>query len=337
MFLKAGTLDDLLRQVFKKLLNDGELIRPSRGRAREITGVLLKLDNPRARLSRTESKGKLFSALGELLWYLAKTNGLAFINYYLSAYAEESDDGETVYGGYGPRLFDMRGHDQVANVISTLRNSSSSRRAVIQLFDAADLAKRRIEIPCTCTLQFMIRRRRLHMFTYMRSNDAYLGLSHDVFAFTMLQEIIARSLDVQLGTYSHAVGSLHLYERHRKQAEQYLKEGWQSTSAMPRMPAGDPWPAIALLVQAERALRTTTPINTFGALRPYWQDIVRLLQIFCLSTNRKAAAVKRLQSQMSTTIYDVYIAERVKIADRPLSNTPVLMKKESSNGGGSKK
>lgn len=180
MYLTAATVDDLLRQVFGKLLKSPNVIRPSRGRARELAGVLLKLENPKARLSRTESKGKLFSALGELLWYLAKTNGLAFINYYLSAYAEESDDGETVYGGYGPRLFDMRGHDQIANVIAGLRKSPDSRRAVIQLFDAADLAKRRVEIPCTCTLQFMIRRRRLHMFTYMRSNDAYLGLPHDV-------------------------------------------------------------------------------------------------------------------------------------------------------------
>ena len=43
------------------------------------------------------------------------------------------------------------------------------------------------------------------MLTYMRSNDAYWGLPHDVFAFTMLQEILARSLTLELGTYKHAV------------------------------------------------------------------------------------------------------------------------------------
>jgi thymidylate synthase len=37
------------------------------------------------------------------------------------------------------------------------------------------------------------------MVTTMRSNDAYLGLPHDVFCFTMLQEIIARSLGREIG------------------------------------------------------------------------------------------------------------------------------------------
>jgi len=40
-------------------------------------------------------------------------------------------------------------------------------------------------------MQFMVRRRRLHLLTNMRSNDAFIGLPHDIFAFTMLQEIMA--------------------------------------------------------------------------------------------------------------------------------------------------
>lgn len=323
MYLVADTLDDLLRRVLRKLLRSPDVIRPSRGQAREIAGIFLKLENPKARLSRTESKGKLFSALGELLWYLAKTNGLAFINYYLSAYAEESDDGETVYGGYGPRLFDMRGHDQVANVIAGLRKSPDSRRAVVQLFDAADLAKRRAEIPCTCTLQFMIRRRRLHMFTYMRSNDAYLGLPHDVFAFTMLQEIVARSLNVGLGAYHHTVGSLHLYDKHRELAKLYLKEGWQSTSEMPSMPKGSPWKAIRALVKAERVIRTKKNARTRAArnLPPYWRDLVTLLQIYRYSTDRRPSELPKLQSQLSTNVYDTYISERARIAASPKIGT----------------
>src|SRR5918997_3528205 len=53
-----------------------------------------------------------FSALGEFLWYLIKDNQLDFILPYISAYADDSDDGLTVHGGYGPRIFDQRGHDQ---------------------------------------------------------------------------------------------------------------------------------------------------------------------------------------------------------------------------------
>jgi thymidylate synthase len=62
---------------------------------------MLVLNNPRARLSRTESKGKLFSALGELFWYLSKENNLEFIEYYLPKYKVESEDGISVRSGYG--------------------------------------------------------------------------------------------------------------------------------------------------------------------------------------------------------------------------------------------
>ena len=113
-------------------------------------GVLLQLSNPRARLSRTENKQVLFSCLGELLWYLAGSRELAFIELCLWQHEHESDDGVTVHGAYGPRLFHMRGgQDQVANVLSLLRARPTSRRAVIQMLDAADLATAHKDVPCT--------------------------------------------------------------------------------------------------------------------------------------------------------------------------------------------
>src|SRR5207247_7673262 len=97
------------------------------------------------------------------------------------------------------------------------------------------------DIPCTCTLQFMIRKDRLYLFTNMRSNDAFLGMAHDIFCFTMLQEIVARDLSIDIGTYKHSVGSFHLYETSVNSAKGYLSEGWQPTdTAMPPMPIGDP-------------------------------------------------------------------------------------------------
>ena len=51
------------------------------------------------------------------------------------------------------------------------------------------------------------------MTTYMRSNDLWMGFPYDVFQFTCLQTLLAMELDVELGTYTHVAGSLHLYER----------------------------------------------------------------------------------------------------------------------------
>jgi thymidylate synthase len=312
MYFSAKTIDDLLRPAFRKLLRSKRYVKASRGSMTELTGVLLELTNPRARLSRTETKGRLFSCLGELFWYLGKTDDLAFIAYYLSHYAKESDDGQTVYGAYGPRLFSMEGNDQIANVVKLLQTRRTSRRAVIQLFDAADIAEHHKGIPCTCTLQFMIREDRLIMFTNMRSNDVFIGLPYDVFAFTMLQEILARALGVEVGTYKHAVGSLHLYEDKRRLAEQYLKEGWQETVAMSAMPLGDPWPALNILLKAESNIRQGVGVDLQDLkLDNYWADLVRLLQIFRHHKDKNAGEITKSRKNLSSRIYNAYVRERL--------------------------
>lgn len=312
MYISAPTLDDLLRHVYEKLLKSRNHIQPSKGSATEFTGVLLKLSDPRCRLSRTEVKGTLFSCLGEFSWYLAGSNELGHITHYLPDYTQFSDDGVTTHGAYGPRLFGTGKNGQVQRIISLLKEKPDSRQAVIQLFGSADLMKKYKDVPCTCTMQFMVRHGRLHMLTTMRSNDVYLGLPHDVFSFTMLQEIIARSLGMDVGPYKHAVGSLHLYDKHREKVEQYLEEGWQMRIPMPSMPSADPWGGIRSFLEAERAIRLGEDLpNSMQDLDPYWADLIRILQIFKYtndpSTIRKASGLIR---KMHSNVYAPYIKKR---------------------------
>ena len=103
MYFRAATLDDILRGLFAALMERGVSVEASRGANRELIGVQLELEAPRARLSRTETRGRPFSALGEFLWYLTRDNRLDFIQPYIPAYADDSEDGQTVHGGYGPR------------------------------------------------------------------------------------------------------------------------------------------------------------------------------------------------------------------------------------------
>jgi thymidylate synthase len=311
-FYSETTLDDLMRAVVGEILENGQEIEPSKGSAREITGVLLELTNPRARLSGTETRGKPFSCLGELCWYLAKSDKLEFIEYYIPEY-EKYADGDKIFGGYGPRFFDWDGTDQVANVVSMLKRKRASRQAVIQLFDARDIIEEHKHIPCTCTLQFMIRRGQLLMFVCMRSNDAYRGLPHDIFAFTMLQELIARKLEVEIGSYKHTVGSLHLYEENFDSAKQFMNEGWQSTKTeMPDMPTGNPQPSLDLTLELEATIRidgVCDPAN-LKRLDPYWADLVRLLQVYrCkkYSDSQTIDTIRMIRREMSFPVYYPFI------------------------------
>lgn len=290
MHVVADTVDDLMRRIIDRLLKHGAPAAATRGGFREVVGAMLKLKNPRARLSVTERKGTLFSCLGELLWYLSASDDLDFIRYYIRNYSENSDDGRTLQGAYGPRLFLPYGGGQVDRAIKLLKENRTSRRAAIQLYQDSDLSvKRRFkDVPCTCTLQLILRNNRLTMLAYLRSNDAFLGLPHDIFAFTMLQELIARSLSVELGHYVHCVGSLHLYDKNAPAAREYLDEGWQETLSMPRMPHGDPWHRVRSLLEVESALRTRQTEPDKSDLEPYWQDIVLLLRALSLYRRAKS-------------------------------------------------
>ena len=269
----------MLLSLYPGLLAPELVIEGSRNPFREKLGVLFEITKPRARLSRTETRGKAFSALGELLWYLTGDNQLSFVERYIPHYRKESEDKIRVRGGYGPRLFNQRGHDQVAGVLRLLRERPTTKRAVVQIFDAEDTADSHLEVPCTTTFQFVIRDELLHMIVTMRSNDAFKGLPHDVFCFTMLQEIVARSLGREVGTYRQFTGSMHLYEGDRARAEAYITEGVQARREMPAMPVGDPWPSLTILLAAEARISRGEVFNAEAVTTaPYWADLVHLLQ-----------------------------------------------------------
>ncbi len=195
-------------------------------------------------------------------------------------------------------------------MIALLGERSASRRAVIQIFNAEDVASEHTEIPCTTTLQFFVRNECLHLIATMRSNDAYIGLPHDVFCFTMLQEIVARSLNCEIGSYRHFVGSMHLYDTDRAHARSLVDEGFQSRIEMPPMPAGDPWPAIQSVLTAEARIRTGEIFDAnLPGLDPYWSDLIRMLQIFFSSDDHY---IEALRDSMSFQRYRPYISSRVR-------------------------
>jgi thymidylate synthase len=93
----ADTLDDLLLKVFAQILKHGHRVKASKGWNKEISGVVLELRDPLARLSRTETKGTVFSCLGETLWYLSRSNQLQFIKYYIKMYTRFAEHDETIH------------------------------------------------------------------------------------------------------------------------------------------------------------------------------------------------------------------------------------------------
>lgn len=254
----------------------------------------------------------MFSALGELLWYLSGSNATEHITHYISKYSE-FDEGGIIFGGYGPRLRGMGQHDQLETVTRLLRERPSTRRGVIQLFAGSDLLEDHKDVPCTCTLQFLRREPGLDLVVYMRSNDVFTGLPHDVFCFTMLQELVARSIDAELGRYIHMAGSLHLYDENADAARRFLEEGWFATTEMPPMPAGNPISSVDELLAIEARLRGgADPMLETLPKDPYWADLVNLLVAFELDPLARSDDLAAVQGRMNSDIFDVHIADRIE-------------------------
>jgi thymidylate synthase len=160
----------------------------------------------------------------------------------------------------------------------------------------------------------MIRGGALHLVAHMRSNDVYKGLPHDVFCFTMLQEVAARSLGVELGHYSHSVGSLHLYKDDASKAERYLSEGWHQKVLMPPMPSGDQMGNIAELVAIEERIRVAGESPTNNSLNSYWQDIALLLDAFSSlarsPSDSHSATLRAARERVQSEAYRRYLLDR---------------------------
>ena len=310
MEIEGEGLDDVLMRLYEMLPCSGVPNIGTRGETFELLGVALRVRNPRARLSRSESRGKSFGPLGELLWYLSGRNDLAFIGEYIPPYTDEAETDGTIHGGYGPRLFAMRGQiDQIASITDLLKQRPTSRRAVIQLFDAEDIASPHKEVPCTTTMQFFQRAERLHMSVTLRSNDAYKGLPHDIFCFTMLQEMIARRLGIELGEYYQYVGSMHVYMNDLAALASYVDEGFHKLAEMPPMPQGDPFEYVPSLLACESRMRHGEYFDASTVFSDsYWADLVRLLQAFWASGLDDR--LDDLLSKFENPIYRPYLETR---------------------------
>lgn len=152
--------------------------------------------------------------VGEFLWYSAADDSLKGIQNYTHAWDRMSDNGITVNSNYGHKIHKFYGFDQWEYVKKMFMLDSNTRQAVIHI--KPPQTEKTNDTPCTVCLQFLVRDGKLHLTTYMRSNDIWMGFPYDVFNFCCYQIKMAMELGLEIGCYTHIAGSLHLYKRNSK-------------------------------------------------------------------------------------------------------------------------
>ena len=191
---------------------DGELIETHKDTSYEVLHYQTGLTNPAARIMVNPARPlNIVVAVARWVWLMAGNDRVEDIAYYEPKVRGFSDNGLTVPGScYGARLFNSQpGIDQIAGVIDRLSKDSGSRQASAVVWQPHDAVRNSNDIPCTHGMFFHIRDGLLDMCVTMRSNNAFRILPFNVFEFTMLQEVVAKSLGVPMGDYVHWAASMH--------------------------------------------------------------------------------------------------------------------------------
>lgn len=159
----------------------------------------------------------------EAAWIMSGMNTVRHIAPYSNRIAEFSDDGVFFKGAYGPKIT-----DQLPYVVECLSSDKDSRQALINIW--RENPRQSKDVPCTVSLQFLLREGKLFTIATMRSSDVWLGLPYDVFNFTMISVgvllLLAKKTGemYDLGNLTITAGSGHLYVTNKRLAEECFRD-----------------------------------------------------------------------------------------------------------------
>lgn len=262
-----------------EIMEGGDEVASRNGRTMELTHVGITLQKPLEREVLVPGrKVNLAAQIAETAWILAGRNDVGWLKHYLRRAPDFSDDGVAWRGGYGPRLrsWPVRDGgndsviDQIAYVVDTLRGSALSRQAVAMIYDPQIDTQPGKDIPCNNWLSFSSRLGRLDLHVAIRSNDLFWGWSGiNAFEWSVVQEVVAGLLGLQVGSLHFSTTSLHIYDQHWGRARDLSTEipAWPASTS-PRFSADAVGGTLdgfddllASWFQLESKIRTGTPLS----------------------------------------------------------------------------
>ena len=167
------------------------------------------------------------SVVYELLWFLNGDSNIKYLNdngvSIWDEWADENGDLGRIYGVQWRSWIDSKGKsiDQIQNLMHSLKNNPDSRRHIVSAWNVGDLDSMRLP-PCHILFQFYVVDNKLSCQLYQRSADIFLGIPFNIASYALLTVLIAKTLNLELGSFIHTIGDAHLYKNHIEQAKLQL-------------------------------------------------------------------------------------------------------------------
>tara|TARA_B100000809_G_C14974568_1_gene472179 strand:+ start:240 stop:884 length:645 start_codon:yes stop_codon:yes gene_type:complete len=150
-------------------------------------------------------------AIREWDWYLSGNPNGEAIAKYAPIWKNHMDLEGNVRSNYG---WQWNRGSQLDRIIDKLHANKNTRQALLSIYDGKEIGTYQYDTPCTSSIHFQIVNDKLCMSVNMRSNDLWFGFCNDQFCFSMLQEMVAKELGIEIGWYYHFASNMHLYDRH---------------------------------------------------------------------------------------------------------------------------
>lgn len=132
-----------------------------------------------------------------------------------------NDDFGNVYRRTG--TVQLKEIDQLANLITGLKNNPYDRRHILSAWNVGDLDQMALP-PCHVMSQFYVSKdRRLSCHMYQRSVDVGLGLCFNVASYALLTHMIAHVCDMGVKELIISTGDTHIYLDHIEQIKEQLQ------------------------------------------------------------------------------------------------------------------
>lgn len=219
-------LNNKYRSMLVDVYQNGEVRTPRGIEVKELRPYIFTLeDSTENVITLPGLETNLNYANEELEWYVSGNPNINYSPRIERVWKQFSDDGVRVNSNYGERIWGKHpilNVDQFTWVSNLLKRDPDSRQAVININSYFDKAKPTKDFPCTLDIQYFVNKDSLDSIVHMRSNDAYLGFRNDLFTFTEIQKMLAMTLGVKPGKYTHIANSMHLYSSDYERARRLL-------------------------------------------------------------------------------------------------------------------
>jgi len=240
---RGDTFAEVYEKALRDTLENPDYISKPRGmEIKEICNAALVIDDPYFPLYDNNKRSSQFKYIaGETVWYFTGRKDIDFISKY-SKFWKQLDNGDgTVNSAYGNLIFREKlsdGKNQYQWALESLIQDKDSRQAIIHFNKPSHQWQGNKDFVCTLNGVFQIRDNRLNFTVDMRSNDLILGTATDVAFFCLLQQQMLKHLkltypNLKMGSYTHIVHSLHIYERHFDLVRGMLEESFSHMSYPP--------------------------------------------------------------------------------------------------------